>query len=327
MTPFQHCSLGALGALTGVLFVAALIQPPTAITSAPLATFEANVVTDAGGPISRAGTDALAQPIRRHTVHALSEAFAGLDYELELVTTGQAEVPRLFLASLPVDMGGIREIEARKRLFLKAVLPLVLQVNEEIRADRRRLWDLRYRLRVGEKLDAGDRLWLMVAAERYRVNAENPDDLARRMDVVPPSLALAQAAIESGWGTSRFALEGNALFGQWTFSATGDLKPLRRDLDKRHRARAFARLLDSVRAYMRNLNTHRSYRAFREARSRMRRDGAPLDGSLLASHLDRYSEQGETYVTTVRATIGSNGLNRLDDARLRYPVPPSRPSA
>ena len=327
MTPFQHCSLGALGAMTGLLFTAALVQPPTALTSAPRAMFEAGVVTDAGGPGWRAGAGALARPLRRHTVHALSETFAGLDYDLESVISGEAEVPRLFLASLPVDMGAIREIEARKGLFFKAVLPLVLQANEEIRADRGRLWDLRFRLRAGEKLDAVDRLWLMVAADRYGVNAEDLDALARRMDVVPPSLALAQAAIESGWGTSRFALEGNALFGQWTFSATGDLVPLRREPGKTHRVRAFDSLLDSVRAYMRNLNTHRSYRAFREERSRMRRDGAPLDGSLLAGHLDRYSGKGETYVAMIRATIGGNGLGRFDDTRLRYPTRASRPSA
>ncbi len=331
MTPFQHCSLGALGAMTGFLFVAALVHPPTALTSAPLATFEANVITDAGGPISRASTGMLTRPVRRHTVHALSETFAGLDYDLEAVTAGEAEVPRLFLASLPVDMGEIREIEARKSLFFRAVLPLVLQVNEEINTDRKRLWDLRYRLRVGEKLDAVDRLWVIVAAERYGVDAEDPDALARRMDVVPPSLVLAQAAIETGWGTSRFVREGNALFGQWTFSATGELVPLRRDPGKKHRVRPFTSLLDSVRVYMQNLNTHRSYQAFREARSRMRHDCVPLDGSLLAGHLNRYSEKGETYVTMIRATIGSNGLGRFDDVRLRYPTPVptpvTRPSA
>jgi Bax protein len=268
-----------------------------------------------------------APPFRRQTVHALSETFAGLDYDLASVVSGKAEVPRLFLVSLPVDMEEIRQAEARKRLFFKAVLPLVLQVNEEIRADRRRLWDLRYSLRAGEKLDAVDRLWLMIAADRYRVSAGDLAALARRMDVIPPSLALAQAAVESGWGTSRFAREGNALFGQWTFSTSGDLVPLRRDPGKTHRVRAFDSLLDSVRVYMRNLNTHPSYQAFRQARSKMRREGAPLDGSLLAARLDHYAEQGEAYVATIRATIESNDLGRFDDARLRYRTLAMRPSA
>jgi Bax protein len=327
MTPFQQCSLGALVAMTGILLVAASVQAPAALTSAPRVAVEADVVTDAGGAGSPAGGGVHARPFRRQTVHALTETFTGLDYELASVVSGKAEVPRLFLVSLPVDMEEIRQAEARKRLFFKAVLPLVLQVNEEIRADRRRLWDLRYSLRAGEKLDAVDRLWLMVAADRYRVDAEDLAALARRMDVIPPSLALAQAAVESGWGTSRFAREGNALFGQWTFSASGDLVPLRRDPGKTHRVRAFDNLLDSVRAYMRNLNTHPTYRAFRQARSKMRREGAPLNGSRLATRLDHYAEQGVAYVAIIRATIENNDLGRFDDARLRYPTPAPRPSA
>jgi Bax protein len=195
-------------------------------------------------------------------VHALSETFAGLGSGLASVVSGKAEVPRLFLVSLPVGMEEIRQAEARKRLFFKAVLPLVLQVNEEVRADR---------------------LWLMIAADRYRVRVGDLAALARRMDVIPPSLALAEAAVESGWGTSRFAREGNALFGQWKFSASGDLVPLRRDPGKTHRVRAFDSLLDSVRAYVRNLNAHPFYQVFRQARSKMRPEGAPLDGSLLAA--------------------------------------------
>lgn len=313
--------------MTGILLVAASVQAPAALTSAPRVAVEADVVTDAGGVGSPAGGGVHARPFRRQTVHALTETFTGLDYELASVVSGKAEVPRLFLVSLPVDMEEIRQAEARKRLFFKAVLPLVLQVNEEIRADRRRLWDLRYSLRAGEKLDAVDRLWLMVAADRYRVDAEDLAALARRMDVIPPSLALAQAAVESGWGTSRFAREGNALFGQWTFSASGDLVPLRRDPGKTHRVRAFDNLLDSVRAYMRNLNTHPTYRAFRQARSKMRREGAPLNGSRLATRLDHYAEQGVAYVAIIRATIENNDLGRFDDARLRYPTPAPRPSA
>ena len=129
--------------------------------------------------------------------------------------------------------------------------------------------------------------------------------------------ALAQAAEESGWGTSRFVHEGNAVFGQWTFSDSGSLVPARRDDDKFHRVRVFSSLLDSVRAYARNLNTHSAYRGVRRQRHELRLKGAPLDGLLMVDNLKSYSQRGEKYVETIRTLIETNNLHRLDDARLR----------
>ena len=254
------------------------------------------------------------------TVEVLSVTFQQLGYDLERVRTGEVGVPRLFLAALPGDIKDIRESRVRKTLFFKTVLPLVLQANEEILRDRRRLWKLHLRLSSNQKLRAEDRLWLMMISERYGVKQGDVTSLLKRVDIIPPSLALAQAALESGWGTSRFVREGNAVFGQWTFSKAGNLAPARRDKDKLHNIRAFSNLLDSVRAYARNLNTHRAYRQFRRARYDFRLRGAPLDSLLLVENLKNYSQRGQEYVGTIRVLIESNKLRRLDDARLREAI-------
>ena len=250
------------------------------------------------------------------TTQALSEMFNQLGYDLDLVRSGKANVPRLFLASLPGDLKDIRETRVRKTLFFKTVLPLILQVNEEILGDRRRLWRLHFQRGLGLKFGPADRLWLMVMAERYNLKNGTIDNLLKRVDIVPPSLALAQAAEESGWGTSRFVREGNAVFGQWTFSDTGNLMPARRDENKTHKIRAFPSLLESVRAYAHNLNTHPAYRQMRRIRHGLRLKGAPLEGLLMAGDLKNYSVRGEKYVETIKALIEANNLQRFDDARL-----------
>ena len=261
---------------------------------------------------------------RLKTAGALSNTFKQLGYNLDRVRSGEADVPRLFLASLPGDIRHIRESSARKSLFFKTVLPLVLQANEEILRDRRRLWSLHFQARLGKKPSAVDRLWLLVLSEHYGFKTVSIDNLLKRVDIIPPSLALAQAAEESGWGTSRFVREGNAVFGQWTFSKAGNLIPTARDEDKQHRVRAFDSLLESVRAYARNLNTHKAYRKLRSLRHSLRLKGAPVEGLLLVDNIKSYSQRGEKYVKTIRGLIESNSLSRLDDARLNDSAPKPR---
>jgi len=136
-----------------------------------------------------------------------------------------------------------------------------------------------------------------------------------RMDEIPVSLALAQAAKETGWGTSRFAQEGNALFGQWTWSGEG-LKPKDSDKDQGHKVMKFNVLQASVRAYQRNLNTHSSYRAFREARAKLRDQGEDLDSLILVNFLNEYAETGKKYVEVLQKIIKQNSLKDFDDAKL-----------
>jgi len=240
-----------------------------------------------------------------------------LNWDLQAVLKGTHDVPRFTLASLPDDLGLARETQERKAIFFKTVLPLVLQVNEQILEDRARLKQLAAQQKKLEPIEALDRLWLAVMAERYGTKRDDIVAMLDHHDVVPPSLALAQAAMESAWGSSRFVREGNAMFGQWTFSSThSGIVPSARDADKAHRVRAFASLSDSVTSYVLNLNKHRAYREYRALRADLRRAAKPLDGLRLAATLWRYSERGTAYVDELRTIISSNDLHRVDGARL-----------
>ncbi len=313
---FERGALALVGAFVFVLVVAAFFSPPSSGTASPRATIgdgEPLLLTNGLTPWDYLkARDGLDEP----TAQSINRVFGRLDYHLEKIKAGDGRVPRVFLASLPGDLAAVPENKTRKAIFFQAMLPLVLQVNEEILGERRRLWRLRYEVSLGQTPAAADRLWLQVMGERYRVKDGDINALLARVDVIPPSLALAQAAEESGWGTSRFAREGNALFGQWTYSKLNSLEPAKRDAGKTHNIKAFPSLIDSVRAYSRNLNSHRAYRGFREERQAMRRSGEILDGRVLAGQLLKYSERGQDYVTALRGLIDYNALAPLDKARL-----------
>jgi len=327
---FEHGALGILACVITALIGLNVMVPPHNTTSAPDQVM--NMVT-ASGPRSSPAENLLdsantAETWRVKNSQSLWKAYRRLNYDFKAVVEDDALVPRVALTKLPHDIGAISEVKKRKAMFFKTVLPLVLKVNEQIRADRRKLWEIRYRRAMGLAIPAVDRLWLAVAAERYRVKRGNMKALFKRMDIVPPSLALAQAAEESGWGTSRFVQEGNAIFGQWTFSTQDVLVPEQREDGKSHGIKVFDNLAASVRAYMHNLNTHRAYREFRATRSVMRRHGAPLDGLVLAAKLRRYSGRGWEYILSLKSIILGNKLRSLDDARLRdKPAPQEEPAA
>lgn len=251
------------------------------------------------------------------TAKDLSETFIRIGYDLEKVRAGTGLVPQLFLASMPRDLSDVQETQNRKNLFFQTMLPLILQANEEILDSRLRLRALMNREKYGQYIHAADRLWLYVMAERYKVKRGDHVTLLERIDIIAPSLALAQAVEESGWGSSRFAREGNVIFGQWTYdpSAKG-IVPTARDAGKKHKIKAFDTMLDSVRAYMWNLNTHRAYVSLRKVRKRLRHTIGRLDGSKMAQGLMKYSERGSEYVEGLRSIISVNKLERFDRARL-----------
>ena len=149
----------------------------------------------------------------------------------------------------------------------------------------------------------------------YGVDENDLSTLKIRMDEIPVSLAIAQAAKETGWGTSRFAQEGNALFGQWTWSGEG-LKPKDADKDEGHKVMKFNVLQASVRAYQRNLNTHSTYKNFRSARAELRDTGKPLDSIVLSEYLNEYAETGNQYVEVLKKIIIQNNLKDFDEAKL-----------
>jgi len=255
------------------------------------------------------------------SVAKLGSFFNSLNYSLTKVRYGHQPVPRVFLDCLPRDLKTMMSVSARKSMFLKAMLPLILQVNDTISADRGKLLEINSQVRMGGTLSERDRSWMKDLARRHgldktRLNRTVLVKLLERVDVVPPSLALAQAVEESGWGTSRFAQEGNAPFGQRTFNETRGLVPLDRDADGTHAVRTYNRLIDGVHAYIDNLNTHRAYREFRKARATMRLVGTGLDSFGLAKTLMRYSERGQDYVDTLHTIMSANDLAPLDRARL-----------
>lgn len=308
----QKLALLVVGSLVVVGIVVSVMLPPTSVVRAPVARLAPGMVDAVPlKPVELAELAQLKPVANGMTVAEMRQALA---YDLDLIRDG-AFVPRIFLASIPSALATVAETTTKKALFYKSVLPLVLQVNDEILRDRARLERLGNELARGQVPTAIDRLWLAMMSDRYNVKRDDTAALLHQVDVIPPSLALAQAATESGWGTSRFAVEGNALFGQWTY-AKGNLVPSDRGDGKGHMIRKFETLIDSVRAYAKNLNTHRAYREYRDMRAQLRSTNKPLDGRVLAGALHRYSELGVEYVNAIRAMISHNSLRRFDDARL-----------
>jgi len=245
----------------------------------------------------------------------LAATFRDFGYDLDAVRAGAEAVPRLLVASFPGDLAQLPSATDRKRVFIQALLPLVLTANERILAERSRVKALRAVLAADRPLGARNEAWLARMYDRY--GTDDIDELLRRVDIVPPSLAIAQAAEESGWGTSRFAREGNALFGQRTYRPQrAGIVPQARAEGERFTVRAYGQLLDAVRAYKGNLNTHAAYDEFRRRRAALRAAGRPVDGSRLAAALSRYSARGADYVASIRRIIRVNRLDQLDRARL-----------
>ncbi len=282
---------------------------------------EDDVESGAGNRVGKIGVAAagLVKPIRvtlANSTGKLWDLFRELGYEIEGVRQ-HGRVPRLFLASLPADIHNLAGVSKRKITFIKSTLPLILHVNELILQDRQRLEDIRDRVAVGDELSADDSAWLEEIADLYGADRADPAALLKRVDIIPPSLAIAQAAEESGWGTSRFAREGNALFGQRAYKAhKKGIVPHNRDEGKTFRVRAFDHLIDGVKAYAHNLNSHFAYKDFRAARAGMRAESGRVDGYRLAGALQRYSERGADYISTIRLIMRANTLRVLDRARL-----------
>lgn len=246
----------------------------------------------------------------------LARTFQRLGYNLEAAADGTLPVPRVIVTRLPPDFPTLDEIDLRKSVFFQVLLPLVLQANEAIEEQRQRLVTLGQRVELGVPLTGAERDWLDRIKDYYNVEDDNFDQLLKRVDVVPPSLALAQAAIESGWGTSRFAREGNALFGQYTNSDNANLLPAALPGDADVRIHAYGGLFEAVMSYARNLNTHAAYQAFRALRAKARTASDVPDGYALAGTLKRYSARGEDYVRDVRRVMNANDLTSYDDAWL-----------
>ena len=246
----------------------------------------------------------------RLNASTIKQLFEDTNYTLKDVREKKLVKP-VALTLLPQEIKMIESTKKRKEFFIQIVLPLILKENNNIRLDRKRLFTIINKSN-NTKLEMK---WLKKKFKQYGINSNDLSVLKIRMDEVPVSLALAQAAKETGWGTSRFAQEGNALFGQWTWSGEG-LKPKDSDKNEGHKVMKFNVLQASVRAYQRNLNTHSSYKDFRKARAELRDEDKELDSLVLAEYLKNYAETGDKYVEVLRKIIEQNNLKDFDDAKL-----------
>jgi len=240
----------------------------------------------------------------------IKQLFDDTDYKLDDVRKKKLVKP-IALTLLPAEIKMIENVKKRKEFFIQIILPLILEENKNINLDRKRLFSI-----INKSNNSStEKNWLEKKYRQYGIPTRDLSILKRRMDIVPVSLAIAQAAKETGWGTSRFAQQGNALFGQWTWSGEG-LKPKDAEKSQGHKVMRFNVLQASVRAYQRNINTHSSYEDFRLARAELRDLGKPLDSMILSVYLDKYAETGNEYVKVLQKIIKQNNLKDFDDAKL-----------
>ena len=240
----------------------------------------------------------------------IKQLFEDTNYTLKDVREKKLVKP-VALTLLPNEIKMIESTKKRKEFFIQIVLPLILKENNNIKLDRKRLFKI-----INKSNNTNlEKKWLDKKYKQYGIPSKDLSILKIRMDEVPVSLALAQAAKETGWGTSRFALEGNALFGQWTWSGEG-LKPKDAEKNEGHKVMKFNVLQASVRAYQRNINTHSTYKEFRRERAKLRDNGKSLDSIVLSEFLNKYAETGEKYVEVLQQIIKQNNLKDFDDAKL-----------
>ena len=223
-------------------------------------------------------------------------------------------------------------VPQKKEIFYRFMLPLIVHANDMVMARRARLQEMQEQLDSGRQLSAADLDFLRQAAVLLRItNADTAasmgddseqlqkiiDEALYKLDVIPAGLVLGQAAYESGYGTSRFAAEGNALFGQWTYGGKGLVPEQQRKSLGDHRIAAFDWPFDSVRGYYINLSSHPAYEDFRRLRAELKAAGKPLSSLALADGLIRYSERGQEYVDTLKGMIRVNNLDIADGATFR----------
>jgi len=276
------------------------------------------------------GSDAIGngvevQPVKASQHRELRKLFKLYNYSWETLDSG---VPPLMLNQFPNDLHLIRSPERKKRLFILSLLPMALMANEEIASQRRALLSLLKAYEASGGLDDEQLKQLEGIQADYGVrgnvltDAKTRATLLRRVDTIPPAMLLAQAANESGWGTSRFAQRANNLFGEWTFTPGQGLVPENRPEGESYEVRRFTTLYQSIQSYARNINTHWAYLSLRQRRERLRAEGKKITGQSLASELDLYSTRRDDYSRDIIGLIRTNRLEQLSDVHLRPSAEP-----
>ena len=260
--------------------------------------------------VKRKNVDEVILPNLNLKTETVLNLFKDVEYDLGKVRS-QKLVKPIYFTQFPRDLDAIESTKLKKETFIKIVLPLIVAENERILADREKL------LVLSNKKFTSDleKQWLRQKLLEYKVKKGDLEELLVRMDIIPTSIALAQAAKESGWGTSRFALEGNAIFGQWTWSGKG-IAPLDRESNKNHKILKFPILRASVKAYQNNLNTHKSYSKFRQKRLDLRDKNKKIQGLELTETLNNYAQTGSEYTKILNQIIKQNRLMDFEPVRL-----------
>ena len=239
------------------------------------------------------------------------EIFNKYQFSVDNLLNNQSSNLVIF-SSLPKDFMDIQPVIERKRLFINTLIPIIYSENLQILDDRKKILDW-WRESDGENFSRDFwPQWLFELSEKYGSSDSNLGNLLIRVDIIPISLALAQAAIESGWGTSRYSREGNAVFGQYTFDESKGLKPKDRNKNDEFFIKKFSNLSESVRSYLKNINTHLAYADFREERKKLRMSGENLSGYKLVNFLKDYSERREFYIKDVKEIMSTNNFQKYD---------------
>ena len=260
--------------------------------------------------VKRKSVDEVILPNLNLKTETVLNLFKDVEYDLGKVRS-QKLVKPIYFTQFPRDLDALQSTKLKKETFIKIVLPLIVAENERILADREKL------LTLSDKKFTTDleKQWIRQKLLEYKVKKGDLKELVVRMDIIPTSIALAQAAKESGWGTSRFALEGNAIFGQWTWSGQG-IAPLDRESNKNHKILKFPILRASVKAYQNNLNTHKSYNKFRQKRLALRDKKKRIKGLELTETLNNYAQTGTEYTKILNQIIKQNRLMDFEPVRL-----------
>tara|TARA_B000000532_G_scaffold243228_1_gene238900 strand:+ start:1831 stop:2799 length:969 start_codon:yes stop_codon:yes gene_type:complete len=241
-----------------------------------------------------------------HTVKSLQQNEIINDFKIDNVRETKI-IPNLIIAQLPRDLKTIKSIKNRKELFIKITLPLIVQENEKLLFLNKKIKSFKNSLDQVSRKEAD---WVKKLMDEYK--ADTLDALLIKVDQIPVSLALAQAVIESGWGTSRFAYEGNALFGQYVWGTTNHgIIPNDRETNAKYKIKSFDSLSESVASYMKNLNTNFHYNDFRINRFVLRSNNIPVRGTYLADYLFNYSIEDD-YTDKIKKIIEINNFEDFE---------------
>ena len=250
-----------------------------------------------------------------YTVKSLQKNQLILDFQIDKVRETKI-IPKIVIAQLPRDFKNIKSIKNRKELFIKITLPLIVQENEKLLSLNKKIKLIKNRF---DKISRNEAKWISNLMSKYK--ADTLDALLIKVDQIPVSLALAQAVIESGWGTSRFAFEGNALFGQYVWgTANHGIIPNDRETDAKYKIKSFDNLSESVASYMKNLNTNFHYNEFRINRFVLRTNNIPLRGIYLAEYLFSYSVEDD-YTDKIKKIIKINNFEDFENLIIENQLP------